>query len=186
MHTKAENCVRQKINRFIKPCAHTCKQCSLYKSQSTWECAHVDQSHVPPSTHPHSTINGQCKAPCECWCIYMTLLINGSLQWIMTTTERKKNKINFSDTENKALVGGLMDEVRKQILFDDHSSGVTNKIKCSKRQHVAAVVNAVSSTKNSIPPSEHVCYYVGAKAHSSCHHWKPERPLFSAKQMCAA
>lgn len=40
-----------------------------YKSQSTWKCVPIDHPHVQPTPHPHSTINSQCKAPHEYWCI---------------------------------------------------------------------------------------------------------------------
>lgn len=46
---------------------HTCKQCSLYKSQITRRCAYVNQPHIPPCTRPFLTINSQCKSPHDCW-----------------------------------------------------------------------------------------------------------------------
>lgn len=51
MCTKAENGVLHKgIITFLKRVLmHTCMQCSLYKPQSTWKCAHVDQPNVLPS-----------------------------------------------------------------------------------------------------------------------------------------
>lgn len=45
---------------------HTCKQCSLYKSQITRRCAYVNQPHIPPCTRPFLTINSQCKSPHDC------------------------------------------------------------------------------------------------------------------------
>jgi hypothetical protein len=34
---------------------------NLYKSQSAYKCAQLNQLHVPPCTRPFLTINGQCK-----------------------------------------------------------------------------------------------------------------------------
>ena len=63
-------------------------------------------------------------------------------------TERKTKKMYFSDTEIEVLAGDV--EVWKPILFGVHSSGVKNKIKCSKWQNMVVAVNAVSST-NTVP-----------------------------------
>ncbi len=51
---------------LLNYCHYTCKQSSLYKSQITYECAHVNQPLIPPCTRPLLTINSQCKAPHEC------------------------------------------------------------------------------------------------------------------------
>ena len=45
---------------------HTCTQSLLYKSHTDYNCAQLNQLHVPPSTRPFLTINGQCKWPHEC------------------------------------------------------------------------------------------------------------------------
>ena len=45
---------------------HTCKQTSLYKSQSSYKCAQLNPLHVPPCTRPVLTVDGQCKPPHEC------------------------------------------------------------------------------------------------------------------------
>ena len=45
---------------------HTSKQSLLYKSQSAYKCAQLNQLHVPPCIRPFLTINGQCKLPHEC------------------------------------------------------------------------------------------------------------------------
>lgn len=69
VRTNVENGVSKKnrIYKTVRP--QTCRQCSFSKSQYPWKCAHMAQPHVPPSTRPHSNINGHCKAPHECWCI---------------------------------------------------------------------------------------------------------------------
>ena len=45
---------------------HTSKQSLLYKSQSAYKCAQLNQLHAPPCTRPFLTINCQCKLPDEC------------------------------------------------------------------------------------------------------------------------
>ena len=47
---------------------HDSTNVSLYKSQSTWKCAHAEKPHIPPLSHPQLTIYGQCKRPHEYWC----------------------------------------------------------------------------------------------------------------------
>lgn len=83
--TKAENGVRQK-NTLIYKTVHIPASAwfSFINPKTNWNCSHVNQPHIPPSTHPHSTINGQCKAPHECWCTEMSLLImwvHGNKWW---------------------------------------------------------------------------------------------------------
>lgn len=75
-------------------------------------CMPMDQPHIPPSTHPQSTINAQCKASHECLCIEMTLLIDGSLWQIIATTNQSNN---LSNTEIRVLVGEIV--VRKHMLI---------------------------------------------------------------------
>lgn len=57
----------KKILIFKTVHTYTCSQCSLYRSQVTWKCAHLDQPHIPPCVRPHSAWNGQCKAGHEYW-----------------------------------------------------------------------------------------------------------------------
>lgn len=38
----------------------------LLNTKSTWNCPHMEQSHIPPPTRPHSFIIAQCRAPYEC------------------------------------------------------------------------------------------------------------------------
>lgn len=48
------------IYKAVRTSAST--QFSFINPKSTWNCWHIGQPHIPPSTHPHSTINDQCKA----------------------------------------------------------------------------------------------------------------------------
>ena len=49
-------------------------------------------------------------------------------------SERKANKINFSDCEIETLVGEI--EARKKVLFGSHGAGLTNKRQFFECQHV--------------------------------------------------
>lgn len=48
----------------------TCKQFPLYKSQHASTFAQTSPPYILPATRPNSTINGQCKAPHECQCVF--------------------------------------------------------------------------------------------------------------------
>ncbi len=65
----------------------------LMNPKSTWKSAQVDQLRVPPSPHPHSTIDGQCKAP------------HGDFVQESQAQQTQAGKmIFFSDTVNKVRV----------------------------------------------------------------------------------
>lgn len=45
--------------------------------KSTGKCAHIDLTHTLPSSHPHSTLNGQYKASYECLYMEISCLLRG-------------------------------------------------------------------------------------------------------------
>lgn len=61
---------------------------------------------------------------------------------MLSLYHKKTRRGNFSDTETEVLVGEV--EV-------SHSSVVENKRKCCEWQHVAAVVNVMSSSTREVP-----------------------------------
>ena len=62
--------------------------------------------------------------------------------------QRKAKKQNYSDTEVEVLVSEV--DLRKDILFGSHSTGITNKRKCTEWNSVTAAVNAVSSKDGTV------------------------------------
>lgn len=55
--------------------------------------------HVLPSIQPQSTMNDQCKVHHEFLCIVMSLLINGSLWWIIAKSQGRWREGIFPATE---------------------------------------------------------------------------------------
>ncbi len=60
-HNSQKWCTPKNIQIYKTIPTHTHMQCSLYKSQTTWKCVHLNQPHIPPSTHRSSTIKVRAK-----------------------------------------------------------------------------------------------------------------------------
>ncbi len=61
--TNEEMYIHQKNIQTYETCRMpVCAQFPLINPKSTWKRTQVDQLRIPPSPHPHSTMNGQCKA----------------------------------------------------------------------------------------------------------------------------
>lgn len=106
----AKNACDPKSQRWYIP-----KNNQIYpwnKNPSTWKYVHQDQPHMPPITSQHSTINGQCKAPNECW-----LLMQWALCHCGESYQRRKNA---SEKDIEVLVG---EHVKQRDYILGHSKG---------------------------------------------------------------